>query len=136
MERLTEKYNLQNQIIFVGQIPYEKVGEWISAFDVGISHLPNKLIFKYSFPLKALEYMACGKPVLASNIQAHENIITPGKTGMLYSPKSIESFVDRLQMLCSLTSPKTAKQCIEYARNFSWQKVSELLYAFYRELLN
>ena len=135
LKHLTEKSNLRNKILFVGQIPYEKVGEWISAFDIGISHLPNKLIFKYSFPLKVLEYMACGKPVLASNIQAHEEVITPGKTGMLYSPNSIESFVNSLQMLSSLPSSKTTKQCIEYAKHFSWENISKSLCDFYRDLL-
>lgn len=135
LKRLTEKSNLQDKILFVGQVPYEKVGELISAFDIGVSHLPNKLIFKHSFPLKVLEYMACGKPVLASNIWAHEDVVTPGKTGMLYSPKSTESFVDSLQMLSSLSSSKTMKQCIECAKHFSWENVSKSLYDFYRELL-
>lgn len=135
LKRLTEKSNLRDKILFVGQIPYEKVGEWISAFDIGVSHLPNKLIFKHSFPLKVLEYMACGKPVLASNIWAHEDVVTPGKTGMLYSPKSIESFVNSLQMLSSLSSSKTMKQCIECAKHFSWENVSKSLYYCYRDLL-
>ncbi|MFX1537943.1 MAG: glycosyltransferase family 4 protein, partial [Promethearchaeota archaeon] len=135
LKRLTEKSNLQDKIQFVGQIPHEKVGEWISAFDIGVSHLPNKLIFKHSFPLKVLEYMACGKPVLASNIWAHEDVVTPGKTGMLYSPKSTESFVDSLQMLSSLSSSKTMKECVECAKHFSWENVSKSLLNFYRGLL-
>ncbi len=135
LERLTEKFDLQKKIYFTGHVPHEKAAEWISSFDIGVSHLPDKLIFEYSFPLKVLEYMACGKPVLASNIRAHKNIVTNGKTGILYSPNSVDSFVDGLLLARSLLSSNTAQRCRDYSKKYSWQNISKSLHNFYRELL-
>ena len=48
--------------------------KYISAFDYGLSHIPNIFIYENSFPLKVLEYLACGVPVLASELKAHREI--------------------------------------------------------------
>ena len=63
---LAEKMNVANKCIFTGKIPYEKVPLYINIADVCVD-LKKNLPFGYS-SLKLYEYMACEKPVVASNI--------------------------------------------------------------------
>jgi len=58
--------NVTNKCIFTGKIPYEKVQLHINIADVCVD-LKKKLPFGYS-SLMLYEYMACEKPVVASNI--------------------------------------------------------------------
>jgi glycosyltransferase involved in cell wall biosynthesis len=74
LKQKTEELNLKNKVIFVGKIPHKEVPKYISAFDFGLSHIPNIFIYENSFPLKILEYLACGIPVLASELKAHHEI--------------------------------------------------------------
>jgi len=74
LETLAKELQIQNKVIFTGRVPYEQVPNYMSAFDVGLCHLPDKLVFRYSFPMKILEYLGCGTPVLASDIEAHREI--------------------------------------------------------------
>lgn len=53
---------------FTGTVPYEKVPRYINEFDVGVIPFNDGDIAKNSLPLKMFEYMACGIPVVSSNI--------------------------------------------------------------------
>jgi len=74
LEKRAKEFKVGDKVIFTGQVPYETIPDYISTFDAAICHLPDKLIFKYSFPMKVLEYLACDIPVLASDIEAHTEI--------------------------------------------------------------
>lgn len=74
LETLSRKLNLQKKVIFTGRVSYDQIPYYISAFNFGLCHLPDVPVYRHSFPLKILEYLACGVPVLASNIEAHREI--------------------------------------------------------------
>lgn len=52
-----------------------------------------------TFPMVVLEAMACGKPVIASNVGGNRILIKHGKSGLLVEPRDvrgIERFINRL----------------------------------------
>lgn len=55
----------------------------IQAFDVGIMPLPDTPWAKGKCGYKLIQYMACGVPVVASNIGANKDIINHGQQGFL-----------------------------------------------------
>ncbi|MEI8008543.1 MAG: hypothetical protein WCI00_03865 [bacterium] len=52
-------------------MPQSEVINHIQLFDYGLCHLPDIFVFRNSFPLKILEYLAAGKKVLCSTIKTH-----------------------------------------------------------------
>ena len=65
---IKERHNMKNHIILTGKQPYERIPELIAAADVCL--LPFKLndITREVVPIKMYEYMASGKPVVATNL--------------------------------------------------------------------
>jgi len=59
--------------------------ENIRSFDVGIMPLPDTLWSKGKCGYKLIQYMACGIPVVGSNIGANKDIIDDGINGFLVS---------------------------------------------------
>jgi len=59
--------------------------EHIQCFDVGIMPLPDTLWSRGKCGYKLIQYMACGIPVVASNIGANRDIIDEGTNGFLAS---------------------------------------------------
>ena len=84
LESLVKALKIDNNIIFTGKINHQLVPDYISSFDMGICHLPDIFVFRQSFPLKILEYLSCGIPVLASDIKAHREIAENLKNIYLY----------------------------------------------------
>lgn len=95
LEALSSKLELSQSILFTGSVDRENVPKYLSAFDIGICHLPDTLAYRCSFPLKILEYLACGLPVLASNIVAHAEIAKSLHNVYLYD-LSLESLVKKI----------------------------------------
>ena len=50
-------------------------------------------------PLTLMEAMALGRPVIAPAITGIPELVLDGKTGFLYKPGSITSFVERVEFL-------------------------------------
>ena len=68
--------NIDKDVIITGWI--DNVEKYIPAFDIAV--LPSKW---EGFGLVIVEYMACGKPVVASNVGGIVDLIEDGKNGFL-----------------------------------------------------
>ena len=55
----------------------------IQSFDIGIMPLPDAPFERGKCGYKLLQYMACGKPVIASAVGANNDIVVPGNNGFL-----------------------------------------------------
>jgi len=90
---LTKELGLEESILFTGNVPYEKVPWYISSADVCIVY-KKPMATGYS-PLKLYEYMACGKPVIASNVEGF-GILEEHRAGMLVEPESPDMLADAI----------------------------------------
>ena len=89
---LVKKLGLSKQVHFLGQTNQVSLSRYLSGAcltvipSICFENLPNILI----------ESLACGTPVLASDIGSLSPCITPGKTGDLFTPGSPESLSEKL----------------------------------------
>jgi glycosyltransferase involved in cell wall biosynthesis len=91
LEELVSKLEIQNDVIFTGQVPYFDVPDYIAAADVCLSPVPPLSIYKVSSPTKMFEYMAMGKPVVANEeIPEQREVIQKSGGGVLvrFDPES------------------------------------------------
>lgn len=78
---------------------------------------PHELVDKYSemnafifpthresFGLVAVEALACGTPVLASNISPVNEVVIDGKNGLLFDVKSKESIADKIVQILTMSA--------------------------------
>ena len=91
--RLAEELGVASDILFVGWFVQSKVPNFIAAADIGVCLvLPPLEFYMKSSPLKMLEYMALGKPVVANlEIPEQRSVIQESEGGILveYEIKSI-----------------------------------------------
>ncbi len=89
IERLVGAHGMISDVFFVGE--RQDPVPWLSIGDVFL--LPSE---QESFGLAALEAMACGTPVVASNVGGLPEIIEDGVTGYLCGPADLaERMADR-----------------------------------------
>ncbi|MBT3363704.1 MAG: glycosyltransferase [Chloroflexi bacterium] len=98
LQNLVKTMGLDDIIRFTGQVDHKSVPDYLSVMNMAISHLPNKTVFEISSPLKLMEYLVCGVPVLASNVKAHRRLCKYSSNVFLYE-NNAESFCSTLHAL-------------------------------------
>lgn len=90
LEKLIKKYRLGNRVQLLG---YRKdIPELLKAADIFV--LPS---FREGLSLSLQEAMACGVPVIASDIRGNRELIDTERGGWLFHPRDREGFVKVIQ---------------------------------------
>jgi glycosyltransferase involved in cell wall biosynthesis len=85
--------------IFTGRVPMAEVRSYHAALDAFVVPRTPDRVCQLVTPLKPVEAMASGLPVVVSGVQALGEIITDGVTGMWFPPGDAQALADRLQLL-------------------------------------
>jgi glycosyltransferase involved in cell wall biosynthesis len=84
---IVEDLGLADSVVFAGRIDAAEMAAYYGVADVvAYPRVANRLTEMVT-PLKPLEAMAQGTPVIASDIGGHRELIEDGVTGFLYDPK-------------------------------------------------
>jgi len=92
-----------------------------------------------NLPIRVLEAMACGVPVVASNVCAIPEAIDNGVNGMLIQPGSVDELADAI--CCLLGDPNLRRKMGENARKtvlerFDWNVNAVKTVEVYRQILD
>ncbi|HLK56023.1 MAG TPA: TIGR04063 family PEP-CTERM/XrtA system glycosyltransferase [Chthonomonadaceae bacterium] len=72
---------LDNHVTFTGRVPHDQVGQLYAMADMMVYPRILTRTTALTTPLKPLEAMAMGKPVLVSDVAAMRELVQPGVTG-------------------------------------------------------
>lgn len=128
IERLLKELNLLDEVIFTGPI----FGELPVVYNLAeIFILPS---FFEAFPAVPLEAMACGTPVITSNVGGLPEVV--GEAAEIVSPTDVDGFAKAIQRI--LASENHKKSLIEKGfhriTKFSWEKTARQTLNVYQEL--
>jgi glycosyltransferase involved in cell wall biosynthesis len=81
---LATSLHLQEQIEIIPPVDIKKILTFIQACDIGVIPLPpENEWWRVSVPLKTIEYLAMGKPIIATKIPFHQQIFELATCGVL-----------------------------------------------------
>ena len=138
LENLVVKLDLKKTIIFIGYIKNIDLPKYYRSADVFCLPSINLNGQTEALGVVLLEAMACGIPVVGSNVGGIPDIIKDGYNGFLVPEKSPEDLANRIIEL--LSNDKIAKEFIVNGLNtvrdkFSWGIVTGRFCNVYKQLL-
>jgi len=68
LKKIRQEYNLQDRIILTGWQAYERIPEFLTASDLCLFPAHDNEVTHNIVPIKMYEYMAAGKPVIATRL--------------------------------------------------------------------
>ncbi len=129
---------LEHVITFTGRVPHEEVERYYSLIDITpFPRLPLPVCEMVS-PLKPFEAMAMGKAVVASDVAALAEIVTPELNGLLHAKGSMESLLEQLTRL--LDDPELRQRLGAQSRDWvvaerDWSRLAVTIADAYRDLV-
>jgi glycosyltransferase involved in cell wall biosynthesis len=100
---LAQKLGISSLVCFPGLVAQRQGPRWLSTCDVLVSpQIPNPDGSQFfGSPTKIFEYMAMGKPIIASKLGQIEEILEHGKSAWLFEAGDVESLATGLNALIS-----------------------------------
>lgn len=137
VKRFRNKNKEIKNIIIIGHRPHEEILFWLKSADVLI--LPNTAkedISKfYTSPMKLFEYMASGRPIIASRVPSITEILTD-KNAVLVEPDNPDALAEGIKFL--LDNPKIAfhlaKLAQEKSRQYTWSNRAQKILSFIKTI--
>jgi phosphatidylinositol alpha-mannosyltransferase len=121
-------------VVMVGPVSYDELPRYYASADVFCSPATGS----ESFGIVLLEAMACGKPIVVSNIDGYNDIIENGQQGFLFERKSSESLAQALKTL--IEDPILAQRMGAVGRKtvdkYRWELVAKLVESYYLRCLD
>jgi PEP-CTERM/exosortase A-associated glycosyltransferase len=133
-----DKTTLQDKVIIPGRFPHETIPGIYSVIDILVYPRYSMRLTELVTPLKPLEAMAMSKPLAASDIGGHRELIRHEVTGLLFTPGDVSSLVETLQRLLDDAGlrKKLAMQENDWVRqNHTWSKTTAVYSSIYARAL-
>jgi glycosyltransferase involved in cell wall biosynthesis len=133
LKKLSEELGVAKSVVFTGRIPFSEVNKYYNMIDVLVN------ISEYeSFGVSVVEAMACGKPVVVTNVGGLKEIVKNDKLGLKVESRNIEQTVSAIERLVTdeklydEISVNARKQAVE---KYNWDNNLGDMINVYQEVL-
>ena len=132
LQQLSRDLGLEDLVVFLGKRAQSSLPYYYSAAEVLI--MPSHY---ESFGMVALEAMACGTPVVASQVGGLAFLIQDGVTGFVVPGGDHLALSERLTQMLSQPDlrARLGEQAAAYARAYSWENITSRIQDLYQEVL-
>lgn len=120
-------------VVFTGYVPYEELPRYYRTAHVFCSPATGQESQGYVL----LEAIACGAPVVASNIEGYASVVTHNEEGLLVPPKNDEKLALTLVHLLADKELRTAMghEGVQTAQGYSWKRIAQKVISYYERLM-
>lgn len=129
---------LRDFVEIIGTVPHMDIVNYIYISKIGlVTNLPTKK-FNKNVPIKQFEYMACGIPVVGSNLPPIASYILKAGCGKVYNPTSVDALAQSVMEVLEdehewKRMSDAGKKAVQNLWN--WDQMEKKLFDIYETLL-
>lgn len=125
---------LTDRVTWSGVLSQAEIGPWLMTSDIGLVPLQPVPKFYKNIPTKMFDYMACGLPIIGSDLPPIRRYVDESKAGLLATPDDPHSFAEKIAFLAHHW-----ELCLEMGKNgrtafenlYNWDTEEKKLMALY-----
>ena len=132
LRALSRDLGIKNSVSFLGSVPQKRLPLFYSAADICV--VPS---YYETFCLVILESLACGTPVVATNVGAAASLIQQGETGYLVADNTPYNLAQGIERLLSVKKNGAvyASSIRKSVLGFDWSNIARALIEEYTLVL-
>lgn len=128
LQALIRDLGLEDRVRLLGSVPHAALADLYSAADISLLTSSRE-----GWANVLLESMACGTPVVASNVWGTPEVVADPAAGRLMTARTPESLADAVKALCAALPDRAATRA--YAERFSWDDTTQGQLALFGRVL-
>ena len=136
LRALATELDVADQIRYIPPMAHETIPDWIAAADLGLDPLPDHPWWRYQDPLKVYEYLAMGRPVLATDLPCHRNISEAVILVPDHRPSTLAEAIRRIKRLPVHEKLRLGNIARHDAQQHTWREKAQALARFLHELID
>jgi glycosyltransferase involved in cell wall biosynthesis len=125
---LVRELGIGERVVFAGHVPHARMAEYYSAADALVLASDRE-----GWANVLLESMACGTPVVATNIWGTPEVVAAPEAGLLVQERTPAAIAAALRRL--LSAPPTREATRAYAERFDWNATTAGQLRLFNEIL-
>ena len=129
LRSLAQELGVAERVRFLGRVAHEELSHVYSAADISILASSRE-----GWANVLLESMACGTPVVATDIWGTGEVVASSEAGILVPERTPPALVHGVRSLLSNLPDRAATR--SYAENFSWDDTTEGQLNLFRKILD
>ena len=140
LQKRIRKMGLAEWISLEGSVSHHTIPQMINQAHLGLAPLSfnDRNVTQGCCPIKVLEYLACGKPLVAANLPVVRELVCDGQEVLLFTPDDPADLARCI--LALLNNPPLAERlaeagCQRVRREFTWEIAQQKLLDVYKKLL-
>lgn len=126
-----KKRDALGRVRFEGFIPHDQAVAWMQKADVLV--LPNRkdggVSEFYTSPMKMFEYMASGRPIVASDLPSLREVLTD-TNAILVAPDDAAALVRGIELACTEDGQRRAQQARADVEQYTWKRRAQRVQGF------
>jgi D-inositol-3-phosphate glycosyltransferase len=130
IQKLCDELTVGKMVAFLGKQGQDTLPYYYSAAEVVV--MPS---YYESFGMVALEAMACGVPVIASQVGGLAFLVQDGVTGFTIPSEDHDALCEKLTALLGDESlrKQMGRAAADYAKKYDWKKIASEIVGIYEE---
>jgi glycosyltransferase involved in cell wall biosynthesis len=140
LRNVVAEKGLEKRVTFLGKVKYDQVPLYIGTATACLALYNRKSNDRSGLrPLKIFEYMACGRPVVTTDVGNLRSVIGKHKCGLIVEPGDLDAMSEAVMNL--VRDPNLARELGENGRKaavryYSWRAISEELQSILHAAVN
>jgi len=122
--KIREDYGLEDRMMMAGRQPYDLLPRFLAAADICLLPAYNNEIMRDIVPIKMYEYMAMGKPVIATKLPGIMKEFGNGN-GVIYVDKPENAVKKALELIENDEVEREGEKARSFVEKFSWDKITD-----------
>lgn len=125
LQRMQEKYDLQDRLILTGKRPYDEMPAFVAAADVCLlPAYPSEPIMQHIVPIKMYEYMAMRRPVIATKLPGVVEEFGDGN-GVVYVNRPDEVVEEAMKLVSNGNLGELGARARGFVERYSWDTITD-----------
>jgi glycosyltransferase involved in cell wall biosynthesis len=139
VKALADRLGISDRVTFTGMVDPGKVAGLLSQADVlALPNPASAISTRFTSPLKLFEYMAAGRPIVASDLPSIREVLDHEVNALLVPPGDAAAMAGAIERVLAdpVLASRLARAALDSAPDYSWDRRAERLDALFNEVIS